>query len=135
VTDGALHSLPFDTNLDTNVRGTWRYSADRRSVSRWRTWLTLAEYTDAAITSERWASALIRKRSLVRVQAGPLQKVLDLQVKRRFTMRPWSVSRALVQQRGFALRKRGLHRPHGLFPHARQEVRVSVEGHGNGSVS
>ena len=36
---------------------------------------------------------------------------------------------ATVQQRGFALRERCLHRPHGLFPHARQEVRVDIQGH------
>ena len=89
VTDGALHSLPFDTNPDTNVGGTWRYSADRRSVSRWRTWLTLAEYTDAAITSER-PGIRSDKEEVPGSSPGspPHSKLLNLQVKRRFTVGP-----------------------------------------------
>ena len=73
-------------------------------MSRWRTWLTLAEYTDAAITSERWVSALIRKRSLVRVQAGPpsgnRQFAGKTQERRCAPDLLWSLCAATVQQRG-----------------------------------
>src|SRR5215208_4962558 len=81
------------------------------------------------------SASLTRKRSVVRIHYRPHQKVLNLQAKRRARKRPRSAAGALVQQRGFALRERGLHSLHGLFPHAREEVRVSVEGHGNGCVS
>jgi hypothetical protein len=33
------HSLPFDTNIDTNAGGTWRYSADLCAVLVSRIWL------------------------------------------------------------------------------------------------
>jgi hypothetical protein len=42
--------------------------------------------------------SLIRKRSLVRVQAGPRQKSDVLQVKTRNERRPRSISGAFVQQ-------------------------------------
>jgi hypothetical protein len=91
--------LPIDTNIDTNRDGTRRYSADRWSGPLWRKQPALPDPADAAIRSENATPALIRKRSLVRVQAGPRQKNDVLQVKTRNERRPRSISGAFVQQR------------------------------------
>ena len=76
--------------------------------------------------------SLIRERSLVRVQAGPLIIHYILQVKHsdkeEAPERIRGFGAATVQQRSLS-GERGFHRPHGLISHTRQKVRVGVQGH------
>ena len=112
-------------------------------MSRWRTWLTLAEYTDAAITSESWASALIRKRSLVRVQAGPPRKPLQKGIicsnmKRAGKRFPALLLQPYCNPDGAELQhasERRFHRIGGTVLHVGQDMGVDVEGDGYGGVA
>ncbi len=72
--DEATGRSRFDPNADPNPAGIPRHPANRRSADRARKRRKWAGFRPPASRGGGEPISLIRKRSLVRVQAGPPQK-------------------------------------------------------------
>jgi hypothetical protein len=76
--------------LYCNQDDTVRYAADTANARRRQKCCKTAELPDMLVRNEMEDVVLTRRRSLVRTQHRPLEKVADLQVKRDSCWEDWN---------------------------------------------